>query len=215
MKVTYRLIFSLFILCLTKTTEAQTYSYDPMPKTDYTNFSLGLTYHIGIPTFKLDEFVSKTSWRGWDFDLEYRFNPQVSVSGNFGWQNFFEQKDRATYNFEGGAITGVRVTETHVWPLTVGANYYFTDTFRARPYAAFNVGAYASQTSIEIGLLGESSSDWSFGFNPEFGIVYPITPNVMELVVRLKYHRFFMEDVDILPNRSAYWDLGIGINILD
>lgn len=171
-------------------------------------------YNMGSISGDARSFIDEFSFTGWAFEFEYMVEDDVSVSFNLAWHGFKEKNERDTYEFDEGAVTGVRYAEMHVWPITAGGAYHFLSDGRVEPYLGLNLGAYSIQRLLEVGVITDSDTRWNFGLNPELGFHIPVNEG-FGFDIYMKYHWVANTNLSLLPDNINYFTFGLGITLAD
>jgi hypothetical protein len=79
----------------------------------------------------------------------------VHVEG--GWNNFYEKKEKTTYEYKTLAVTGIQYRYVESVPIFVGANYFILPEAIVKPYVAFGLGLIYTEKRNDVGLYTLSS----------------------------------------------------------
>ena len=142
----------------------------------YTN----LTYNMSVPVGNTADFISKTSFRGFTFNVGRFVTDNLAVDLRFSWNTFYEAKDFETYTSEDGtaSVTGKQFKYINAFPLTAGARYVLNSSSDFSPYFAGGLGAYKINERVDMGIYYNEDKIWHFGLYPEIGFVYDFSYNV-------------------------------------
>lgn len=165
---------------------------------------------IGVPVGQMsDNFISKTSTRGFAMEYRYLFNDPISVGGGFSWQGFSEKFERSTYELEGAAITSTRFNYLYTFPLYVNFHYYPLKNNHIFPFIGINAGMFNIEKQDQIGQYYVEDKSWQFGFQPEIGALFQLNPGSgFGFIVKGKYtHILYNEGV---YNSLSHFDIHIG-----
>ena len=111
----------------------------------------------------------------------------VSVSLYLGW-NVFNEKGEGTVNVtEGTDISGTWARYQNIWPIMVGGQLYLGRRGKLRPYIGANVGTYAIETRVEVGLFAFQETNWHLGGAPEVGLLMPMGESELYIYGRYNY----------------------------
>lgn len=148
---------------------------------------------IGVPTGDMnDNFISKTSTRGFSMEYRYMLSGPFSVGGGFSWQGFYEKKDRSTYVFDDGAITSSRFNYLYTFPLFVNVHYYPLKNNFLYPFIGLNVAMVSIDKQDQIGQYYVQDKSWQFALQPEIGALIKMSPGSgFGFVVKAKYNYMF------------------------
>lgn len=168
-------------------------------------------YNIaGLSESKLNDFISRTSTRGWSLEGRGMINQQLSIGGYIGYQGFYEKVPRQTYFQDNTAIDAVTWRYFLTLPIQANAHYYFT-TDGIRPFAGVGIGTYYTEQEIQFSNLLVSEKKWNFGFSPEIGILIPFGISDWSAMINAKYHYAIYNTSKFDANNIGYWNVGIGI----
>ena len=74
----------------------------------------------------------------------------------------------------GGMGVGFAVNALGSFPILVGGQFYLGQRGGLRPYVGANVGTYAIERRVEIGLYALQETTWHWGLAPEVGFTFPV-----------------------------------------
>jgi hypothetical protein len=165
-------------------------------------------YSMGFGTGELKDFISDASFRGFYMDGRGFINDNISIGGGIGWNVFYQDHPRATYEFDGGAITGQRWDYFFVMPLLVNAHYYFTHQGQIQPRVGISTGGYYTEREVQIGNLYVQDHLWKYGITPEVEVYLPFGISDWGLNLSAKYNFLFYNDDKM--DMSNYFSLNVG-----
>lgn len=141
----------------------------------YTN----LTYNMSVPVGNTADFISKTSFRGFTFDVGRFVTDNIAVDLRFSWHTFYEARDFETYTSEEGttSVTGKQFKYINAYPMTAGIRYVLNPNSDFSPYFAGGLGAYKINERTDMGIFYDEDRYWHFGMYPEIGFVYDFSYN--------------------------------------
>lgn len=165
---------------------------------------------IGVPVGDMnDQFISKTSTRGFAMEYRYMLNGPVSVGGGFSWQGFYEKFDRNTYELDGGAITSTRFNYLYTFPLFVNFHYYPLKNNYIYPFIGLNAAMVSIDKQDQIGQYYVQDKSWQFALQPEIGALIQMSPGSgFGFVVKAKYNHMFYNEGKF--NNLSHIDFHIG-----
>jgi len=166
---------TIFAVLLILLTTVSAYGQETMPF---------ITYTVGIPSGDLGDWISETSWYGFEVGSRVFPNDNYSYGFSTGW-NLFSEKSTELEQVEGGAVWGTRIREVRVFPLLVNAHYYFGGKRKTRPYVGLNTGVYFISQDTTLGAHYFGDSNAQFGLSPEIGVIAPVGD--MGLMLNVKY----------------------------
>ncbi|MCD4680943.1 MAG: porin family protein [Bacteroidales bacterium] len=173
---------------------------------------LNMKYVMGFPTGDFTDFINESSYRG--FNIEYRrfLNDNISVGGYTGWNGFYEKTDRATYNFDNGAITGVLYNYFYVLPIYANVHYYFFPGDIVQPFVGLGFGALYVNKESQMGVLSVYDDSWHFGLAPEIGFFVPFAKNANSGVITSgRYNQASYKEGDFSSLRYFQWTIGLSV----
>jgi len=136
---------------------------------------LNVNYGIGIPaTSSLKDYVSKTSLRGWNANLLYEVNDQLSLGLGVGMQSFYERYPRAVYKTAEGDLSAVLTNTVSAMPVLVQGQFNLLPEATIQPYIGLGIGANFASYSQYFGEFSNSRSKVGFAARPEAGINIPV-----------------------------------------
>jgi opacity protein-like surface antigen len=171
---------------------------------------LSFEWIISMPSGDMKkEFISKTSTRGFAIEYRYMFDSPISVGAGFSWQAFYEKKERATYEFEGGAMTTTRFNYLYSFPIFVNAHYYPIKNEIFLPFVGINLGMFNLDKKDQVGQFTVDDNSWQFGFQPEIGTVIQLSPGSgLGFIVKGKYTYILYNEG--IYNNISHFDIHVG-----
>lgn len=169
---------------------------------------------IGVPVSDMKtNFIDKTSTRGFAMEYRYMLNGPVSVGGGFSWQGFYQKMDRATYTFDGGAITSTRFNHLYQFPLFLNVHYYPLKNNYVYPFVGLNAAMVSIDKQDQIGQYYVQDKSWQFALQPEVGALLQMSPGSgFGIILKAKYtHLFYNEGV---YNNLDHIDFHIGASFV-
>ena len=153
---------------------------------------------IGIPMGDMtNNFISKTSTRGFNMEYRYFLNSPLSIGGGFSWQGFYEKYERSTYSNENGAITSARFNYLYTFPLYMNFHYYPMKNNSIYPFIGINVRGTSIDKQDQVGRYYIQDKSWHFALQPEVGALFKIDPaGGFGLIVKAKYNYIFYNEGD-------------------
>lgn len=138
-----------------------------------------LNWNIALPMGEFGDFINNVSLRGGNFNVQVFLNDNVAVGGTFGWNHYYELKDRASYLLAPGmAITAADYRYAYTMPVTANGYYHFMPDGMVQPYAGVGIGAlYGSQHNV-IQEADSWDEQWGFLVTPEVGVFVPFGKDV-------------------------------------
>ncbi|MEA1896559.1 MAG: outer membrane beta-barrel protein [Bacteroidota bacterium] len=153
-------------------------------------FYTNMTYDMSVPVGSTSDFISKTSFRGFTFNLGRFVTNEIAIDLRFSWNTFYEARDFETYTIGDGttSLTGKQFRYINSFPLTAGARYVMNPSSTFSPYFAAGLGAYKINERVDMGIYYNEDRIWHFGFYPEIGLFYDFAYNVgLNIYARYDY----------------------------
>ena len=143
---------------------------------------------IGFPVGETNDFLDKTSLRGFAIEGRGYVSDRITVGGRGAWQTFYKDYGFVTDEGDNYAISGFQRKYINAIPLTVNAHYYFGYGM-VLPYIGVGIGPYYIETRNYLGIYYVREKAWHFGVAPEIGVIVPFGSNSSTgLNVALKYN---------------------------
>ncbi len=130
-------------------------------------------YNMSFPVGDLKDFISSMGFRGFHFEYKAVLDDNWTIGGSIGWYGWYEKLDRATYDFEGGALTTTIFRYFYTLPLKVVSQYYFLPDAFIQPFVGLSAGVSYCEIRQEIGFLVITDKPWNFTVTPEVGVLIP------------------------------------------
>lgn len=170
-----------------------------------------LTYNMGFTTGEFNQYISKTSFRGFGFEGRGFLNDNVSLGGSFSWAVFAEQTE-ALESTELFDASGLQNRYVNSFPIAFNAHYYLGEAYGTRLFFGAGIGAYRINQRTEFGLYAFENFNWHFGFYPEIGVIAPVGTGNTGIFASLRWQ-------NALGNSNAdyysYLSLNIGFAFID
>jgi len=141
----------------------------------------------------LHDYISKTSFRGFETEYNYHLKKNMSLGLETGWNTFYERVDKTTYNDGTAAITGVQYRYTNAVPIIADGRYFKTGGGKAEPFIGVGLGAIYVDRATDFGLYRISQDAWQFCVRPEIGVLLKSDRGVAG-VISAKYYAGFNSD---------------------
>lgn len=167
-----------------------------------------ITYAVGFPTGDVGDFISKTSFRGANFDYRYRINPNVAVGALVGWQVFYEAKPSDTYTIDNVSLTGKQYRYSNHVPLLVTGTYFFNPDADIKPFGSLGIGTIYTRRNTDMNLYTVKQEAWNFALQPELGAEFKLN-DYAGVVVSAKYF-YGMAAGNDLAKAQSYFTLNVG-----
>ena len=137
---------------------------------------LNINYGVGIPaSANFKDYVSNTSFRGWNANLLYDINDQISVGLGTGSQSFYQRYPRAIYKTVAGSdISAVMTNTVTAVPILLQGQFNLLPEATVQPYVGLGVGGNLVLYNQYLGEFGGSRSKLGFAARPEAGVYIPV-----------------------------------------
>ncbi len=152
-----------------------------------TKFSFN--YSVGLPMSDFKNYVSSTSFRGFNASILHGVSDKVSVGLEAGFQDFYQKYPRQLYHFSDGSDVSAVVSYTiQTIPVLAKAKYNFNTESRIQPYAAIGVGGNLVAYNQLYGQFGEQQTKFGFAARPEAGLFIPFRNKVSGFGIGASYN---------------------------
>jgi hypothetical protein len=135
-----------------------------------------LTYQVSSPTGDLNDYIDKTSWRGFGLEGRWLVSPNISLGLAWHWNTFYKTTDEML-EIENGHVTGNQYRIAYGSPVMATAFWYPSsplDNPSFMPYLGLGAGAVWMKERLEIGIVAFEETTWHFGLTPEAGFMFPV-----------------------------------------
>jgi outer membrane protein W len=173
----------------------------------------GITWNIGLPTGNMSNFLSKTSFGGFGFEMHNFLSDDFALGGSVSW-NYWSEMTGETIALQQGALSGTQIRYVNSIPLLLNATFYLGGRRDdLRPFLGLNAGAYYILQRLDMGVYSLDNDQWHFGLAPEFGFLYK-TASDTYITASGRYNYAFAAGTKIngdAKNSVAYWGINIGL----
>ena len=216
------LLISLALLISISTYADGKYTLDAPKKTSYDeNFLLpsgffNINYNLGWGAGNFKDFISTVSYRGFSIDSRWFVTDRIAIGGQLGWNGFYEKYPMKTYEFDGGAATGIIKTTYYNFTMTVDAYYYPMPETMIKPFIGLHMGPEYQTMSVQFGRVYSSHDTWQFIAAPEAGVFVQLGANSdvgLNLAVKYNYIAFTNTDLGF-ENGLTYWQGVMGLSFM-
>ncbi len=132
-----------------------------------------LGYNFAVPLPDSKDWVSNVSYYGLELNFKRFLKPQVSVSLSFAW-NVFYKETTDIIALKNADVSGLQNRYINTFPMIVGAQYYFGNSKKVRPYIGAGAGALYSTRRLQIGIYDATEYKWRFMVQPELGVIFNV-----------------------------------------
>ncbi len=171
-----------------------------------------VNYQVSFPFGDTQDYIGKTSFRGFGLDFRKALDPSTTVGFTFGWNVFYE---RITGTIEiqtdnPGAVTGIQDRYINAFPVMLNAHRYFGPPEGRKFFIGLAAGGFIMSQRLGIGIFEFQKDEWQWGMAPEIGIAVPVGHKTL-MVINGKYNYAFTgKDVTGASVHHQFWTLGIG-----
>jgi opacity protein-like surface antigen len=136
---------------------------------------MSVNYSVNVPIGSFNDYISNTSFRGWNASITYRLTEKISIGGTTGFQDFYQKNERALYkDAEGSDISAVVTNSIQTIPLLATVKYTLSTNQRIQPYVGVGVGANFIMHSQYLGQFANDYNKLGFAARPEAGLFIPL-----------------------------------------
>jgi len=166
---------------------------------------------MSLPMGQTKDFTSRTSFRGFSFDLGKYVTDELAVDLRFSWHVFYEDLPTDSYVDGTTTITGKKYNYINSFPMTLGLKYIMNSGSHFSPYGGAGIGAYKIDERTDMGIYTDETRQWHFGAYPEIGFVYEFSYGV-GLNVFARYDYAFKAGT---TTSHSYLTFGIGFHFMN
>jgi hypothetical protein len=150
--------------------------------------SWALAYEVGFPVADLHKFTENVSPRGMGFNFEWPVIAGLRLGAAFHYSRFYDERDRTTYEFEGGAINAKLYRYLDVWSFAASGRYRFgSPSDPVRGFVGLEVGvAFVNATTL-LADTGVQDTPTGLLVGGEIGIAARITKGYLATIA-LRYN---------------------------
>ena len=167
-----------------------------------------ITYDYSIAMGETGDYVPN-SFRGGSFEFGHHLNSRISIGLKVGLHTFYDELKKDTYTDENVTVYGKQFRYMNSFPALATVQYNFMGAeSKVLPYGKLGIGAYYFQKRTDIGFYTFTNNyDWSFGLQPEAGVLIPITQNI-RINVGARYNYLFQNQE---LNKQSYVNINLGL----
>ena len=146
-----------------------------------------IEYTVGFGMGDLNDYISKTSWRGATMEYRSMVDDGIGVGFEVGWNAFYEAPGYTTIKDGTQTLSGTQYRYCSTVPMLVDLNYYLKPDEKINPFVGIGVGTEYSRTDTDMGLYTSRKETWHFAFKPELGIIAEVGPGT-GIIISAKYY---------------------------
>ena len=169
---------------------------------------VSFTYSVGFGVGDLSDFISKPSWRGANFDFRKLVQPNVGVGLSVGWNVFYEEMAKGTYEYGPSALTGKQFRYSNHVPMLASATYYLKPGETFNPFVGLGIGTIYTRRNTDMNLYTIEQEAWNFALQPEVGFLYQLNDGAAATVSG-KFNQGFKAGQE-LTEAQSFFTLNVG-----
>ena len=157
-------VFFVVVILVTTTSFAQ-------------KFHLALNYNTATPLSSgLKDYVSKTSFRGFQGSILYNINQQFRLGLQASYNDLYEKYPRQVYKTTNGSDLSAVLTNTmQITPVLVKAEYTMTKDQWIQPYVGLGAGINFVNFSQFYGEFEYNKFSTKAAFSGDLGVLIPFS----------------------------------------
>ncbi len=169
---------------------------------------VAFSYSMGFGTGDLGDFISKPSFRGFNFDYRKLVTPNIGVGTTISWNVFYEEMAKDTYTIGTETLTGKQFRYSNHVPMLASVSYYFSPGERLNPFAGLGIGVMYTRRNTDMNLYTIEQEAWNFTMQPEAGFLYNLNDGA-SIYVSGKFNQGFKAGNE-LPSAQSFFSLNVG-----
>jgi hypothetical protein len=171
--------------------------------------SIFFGYEISTPVGDLHDFISETSFRGFEIGALWPIYRSLYLGPVFNYHLFYEELGKKTYQVENGALTGNLYRYAQYWTVQAEARYLFLRPDAvARPFAGLRVGMAFATTATLVSDLSLYDTPTGFALSPEAGVLVSVA-SMMQLSASIRYDFSTVSSGDMDNGSYMAYHLGL------
>ena len=178
-------------------------------------------YPISFAVGEQQDFIGKTSFRGFGIDGRAFLTDNISLGGTWSWEVFNEIKrdlpptpisvsDDANIK---GEISGVQYRFLNTMPIMVNGHFYLGSDGAVRPYFGLGLGTSYVDERTDIGFISLQTKTWRFALQPEIGVMIPFGLTGVGANVAGRFRYATKAGDGTLPN--SFFTLSVGLGFMN
>jgi outer membrane protein len=133
-------------------------------------------------------FVKGFATSGGDIGYSVFIKKNLALGLDLGWNNYWQYKPTATYQFKTGAATTDLYQYLFTLPVTATVTKYFHPGKVFSPYLKGGIGAEYSEQNLYYNIFQTTHSNWGFVANHEVGVrIQPSPPSQFAFNLGFRY----------------------------
>jgi opacity protein-like surface antigen len=171
-----------------------------------------ISYNVALPMNDFKNFVSATSYRGFNASVLHGISDKVSIGLATGFQDFYQKNSRQVYHFaEGSDVSAVVTYSIQTIPILAHVKYNFNPGATIQPYAAIGVGGNMIAYNQLFGEFGNQQSKFGFAARPEAGLFIPFKNKISGFNLGASYNVMPFKEGDFTNLNSLGINAGITV----
>ena len=172
--------------------------------------NVAFSYSMGFGAGDLADYINQPSFRGFSFDYRHLVTPNVGVGVTMGWNVFYEERAKDSYQFGNATITGKQFRYSNHVPLLASGSYYFSPGNSFNPFVGLGIGTIYTRRNTDMNLYTVEQEAWNFALQPEVGFNYMLNDET-GIYVSGKFNQGFKAGNELKSSQS-YFSLNIGLS---
>ncbi|HEY4208018.1 MAG TPA: OmpW family outer membrane protein [Puia sp.] len=176
---------------------------------NYLNVTVG--YGVNIPTGSFKDYVAHPAYKGFNANLAYPLNDQLSLGLSFGYNDYYQKYPRQAYDDgKGSTVSAVVSNSIQQIPVLLTANYTLVKKGFIRPYVGAGAGANFATFDQYLGEFDDPHSKVNWALKGEAGFYIPLSsysPTAIKIGGSYNYAPFNSDGVRNLDT----WGIEAGI----
>jgi hypothetical protein len=141
-------------------------------------FSMNLQYSYAKPVGGFNDFLGKSSARGWNVSVLYGIQEKAGIGLMIGFQDYYEAHPRKLYTTtDNSTISAVMINSIQTIPVLAKFQYRFITEGIVQPFVSLGAGANLITYSQYLGEFPSTQNKVSWAARPEAGVQIPVGRN--------------------------------------
>ena len=171
---------------------------------------VSIEYQLAFPGKTMKDFVDKPAYSGFNLEFSQLITDYFALGGSFGWNNFYQEWDRQTYQLEDvtGSYIASRWRQIDAMPVLFKTSFVYDNAQTVVPFASLGIGAYFMRTRQIVGPISSDVSSTHFGLRPEAGLYFMF--GAVGIKASGAWNAVFNKSSQDADGMS-HWNLGLGV----
>ncbi|MHA4844917.1 hypothetical protein ACX0G7_12170 [Flavitalea antarctica] len=169
-----------------------------------------ISYPIAFPMGNTSDYVGKTSFRGFSFEVNGVHEEKWEYGLETTWNVFYQKEESKVYTRETASIKGVQFRYVNSVPILAQARMSFGDEKAMgnfTPFAGLGIGTIYVNQSTDFGMYRFTNEAWQFCLRPELGVKFNNSKGPGGFLGVRYYAGFNSDDMD----GQSYLSVNVGI----